>query len=145
MLGACPSSPSRCMLRAHWMCPCCTHITCSTCYYNYIHALYFSDAGNLEINSMTLTSELNSTLTLVLTLTCTSTGGPATDVTWMRNGKVLINDNAYSINSQKLIDSQSATYTHTLRVTERLVGEYQCNVSNNKPSSASRSLRVGGE
>ena len=94
---------------------------------------------------MTLTSELNFTLTLVLTLICTSTGGPATDVTWMRNGKVLINDNAYSINSQKLIDSQSATYTHTLRVTERLVGEYQCNVSNNKPSTASRSLRVGGE
>ena len=30
MAGVCPSSPSRCMLRAHWMCPCCAHINCSS-------------------------------------------------------------------------------------------------------------------
>ena len=30
MAGACPSSPSRCVLRAHWMCPCCAHVTCSS-------------------------------------------------------------------------------------------------------------------
>ena len=106
----------------------------------------FSDAGNLEVNSMTLTSELNSTLTLVFTLICTSTGGPATSVTWMRNGEVLLNDNStYNITSQILIDAVTATYNHTLTVTGSLVGEYECNVSNNKPSSASRSLRVVGE
>ena len=105
----------------------------------------FSDAGNLEVNSMTLTSELSFTLSMVFTLICTSTGGPATNVTWMRNGEVLINDNNYSITSQKLIDAETATYDHTLTVTGRLVGEYECNVSNNKPSSASRSLRVVGE
>ena len=110
----------------------------------YIHCI-FSDVGNLETNSMTLTSKLTSTLSLVFTLICTSTGGPATSVTWMRNGEVLINDNNYNITSQKLIDSRYATYNHILTVTGRLVGEYECNVSNNKPSSASRNLRVVGE
>ena len=145
MLGACPSSPSRCVLRAHWMCPCCAQITCSSCYYNYIHPLYFSDAGNLEINSMTLTSELDSTLTLVLTLTCTSTGGPTTTVSWTVNNHTVTEDSAHHITSQILTDPVTATYTHTLTVTGRLVGEYKCNVSNNKPSTASRSLRVRGE
>ena len=27
MAGACPSSPNRCVLCAHGMCPCCAHIT----------------------------------------------------------------------------------------------------------------------
>ena len=106
----------------------------------------FSDAGYLEVNSMTLTSKLTSTLTLVFILICTSTGGPATNVTWMRNGEVLINDNStYNITSQILTNATTATYNHTLMVTGRLVGEYECNVSNNKPSSASKSLRVVGE
>jgi len=30
MAGACSSFPSRCMLRAHLMCPCCAHVTCSS-------------------------------------------------------------------------------------------------------------------
>ena len=34
-----------------------------------------------------------------------------------------------------LDDPATARYTHTLTVTERLGGLYQCNVSNNKPSS----------
>ena len=34
-----------------------------------------------------------------------------------------------------LDDPETARYTHTLTVTERRGGLYQCNVSNNKPSS----------
>ena len=30
MAGVCPSSPSRYVLRRHWMCPCCAHINCSS-------------------------------------------------------------------------------------------------------------------
>ena len=29
--GACPLSPSRCVLGVHWMCPWCAHATCSFC------------------------------------------------------------------------------------------------------------------
>ena len=79
----------------------------------------------------------------VFTLTCTSTGGPATTVSWRRDGTMLSDDSTYSITSQ-VTDTETATYTHTLTVTGRLVGEYQCSVSNIRtPSGSSRSLTVG--
>ena len=79
----------------------------------------------------------------VFTLTCTSTGGPATTVSWRRDGTMLSDDNTYSITSQ-VTDTVTATYTHTLTVTGRLLGLYQCNVSNIRtPSGSSRSLTVG--
>ena len=54
-------------------------------------------------------------------------------------------DSAHNITSQVLTDAETATYTHTLVVTGRLVGEYQCTVSNNKPSTASGMLAVVGK
>ena len=79
----------------------------------------------------------------VFTLTCNSTGGPATTVSWRRDGTMLSDDSTYSITSQ-VTDTVTATYTHTLRVTGRLVGEYQCTVSNIRtPSGSTRSLTVG--
>ena len=91
-----------------------------------------------------LTSELNAT-TPTFTLTCTSTGGPATTVSWTVNNSAVIEDSAHNITSQVLTDLENATYTHTLMVTGRLVGEYECNVSNNKPSSASGVVAVVGK
>ena len=41
-----------------------------------------------------------------------------------------------------LDDPVTAQYTHTLTVTERQGGQYQCTVSNNKPSHNSTSLTV---
>ena len=38
----------------------------------------------------------------------------------------------------------TAQYTHTLTVTGRLGGQYQCNVTNNKPSSAIGFFNVQG-
>ena len=38
----------------------------------------------------------------------------------------------------------TAQYTHTLTVTERLGGQYQCTVTNNKPSTATAQLTVQG-
>ena len=90
-----------------------------------------------------LTSELNAT-TPTFNLTCISTGGPATTVTWTRNSRVVTDDIAHDITSQVLTDGETATYSHTLMVTGRLVGVYECNVSNNKPSSSSRMLAVVG-
>ena len=58
---------------------------------------------------------------------------------------MLSDDSAYSITSQ-VTDSVTATYTHTLTVTGRLVGGYQCSVSNIRtPSGSSRSLAVVGK
>ena len=72
-------------------------------------------------------------------LTCISTGGPATTVTWTRDSKevqggVTVLDNA-----------ETAQYTHTLTVTGRLPGQYTCTVSNNKPSTNARSRLVQGD
>ena len=44
-----------------------------------------------------------------------------------------------------LDDTESAQYTHTLTVTGRLPGQYQCNVSNNKPSTATKSFTMQGD
>ena len=63
-------------------------------------------------------------------LTCISTGGPATTVTWTRDSETV------SGGITVLNNAMTAKYTHTLTVTERLGGQYQCNVTNNKPSTA---------
>jgi len=73
------------------------------------------------------------------TLTCTSNGGPATNVTWSRDNETV------SGGMTALDDPMTAQYTHTLTVTGRLGGQYQCNVSNNKPSNGSASFTVEGK
>ena len=73
------------------------------------------------------------------TLTCTSTGGPATTVTWTRDSETV------SGGMTVLDDPVTAQYTHTLTVTGRLGGQYQCTVSNNRPSTDSASLVVKGK
>ena len=72
-----------------------------------------------------------------VTLTCISTGGPATTVTWTRDSTT-VTEGTETV----LDDPVTAQYTHTLNVTTG--GEYTCTVSNNKPSSNSASITVGG-
>ena len=67
------------------------------------------------------------------TLTCTSTGGPATTVTWTPMGNDVT----------QLQNTVSATYTHTLTVAGRVPGEYTCSVSNDR-GTATRSITVQG-
>ena len=73
------------------------------------------------------------------TLTCISTGGPATTVTWTRD-YTTVTEGTETV----LDDSVTAQYTHTLTVTGHLGGLYTCTVSSNKPSSASASITVTG-
>ena len=72
-----------------------------------------------------------------MTLTCISTGGPATTVTWTRDSTT-VTEGTETV----LDDPVTAQYTHTLTVTTG--GEYTCTVSNNKPSSASASITLAG-
>ena len=75
------------------------------------------------------------------TLTCISTGGPATTVIWTRDS-FMVTEGAQTV----LDDPVTAQYTHTLNVTEagRQGGLYTCTVANNKPSTASASATVHG-
>ena len=64
------------------------------------------------------------------TLTCTSTGGPPTSVTWWKNG-VPINTSLYQ-HSQRVVDTESATYENVLfdNGMSNFVGTFTCEVGN---------------
>ena len=87
---------------------------------------------------MTVNSDLNGA-SPQFTLTCISTGGPATTVTWTRDSATAMGD------AVTVLDiAVTATYTHTLTVTGRLGGLYQCTVSNAKPFEAVADFTVEG-
>ena len=69
-----------------------------------------------------------------LTLTCTSTGGPATTVTWRKNGAVVEVDGTIYHQSQRVVDTSTATYENTLSSTTNVnfVGNFTCSVSNSR-------------
>ena len=85
-----------------------------------------------------LTSEVDAA-TPVFTLTCTSTGGPATTVSWQRDGVVV------SGGITVVTDTVTATYTSTLAVTGRKTGNYCCVVANSRSTVISPMLPVQGE
>ena len=70
------------------------------------------------------------------TLTCISTGGPATTVTWTRDSVSVTGGN-----ETVLDNTVTSQYIHTLTVTG---GLYTCTVANNKPSNAVAQLTVEG-
>ena len=74
-----------------------------------------------------------------LALTCISTGGPATTVTWTRDSTTVTQGTQTVLN-----DPVAAQYIHTMTVTGALGGVYTCTVANNKPSTTSASLTVQG-
>ena len=97
-------------------------------------------AGDVTIPggmNFTVDSDLNGE-SPQFTLTCTSTGGPATTVNWTRDSETV------SGGMTVLDDPVTAQYTHTLTVTGRLGGQYQCTVSNNRPSQDSANFTVQG-
>ena len=84
--------------------------------------------------TLTVDSDLNGA-SPQFTLTCISTSGPATTVTWTRDSGEVVGDT-----ETVLDDPVTAQYTHTLNVTERLGGLYTCTVTNDKPSTASATI-----
>ena len=88
--------------------------------------------------TFTVDSDLNGA-SPQFTLTCISTGGPATTATWTRNS-----DNVTEGTQTVLDDRVTAQYTHTLTVTGRLGGLYTCTVANDKPSEDSAQFYVQG-
>ena len=78
------------------------------------------------------------------TLTCTSTGGPATAVTWRRDGE-LITLNATYQQTKRVVDPVVGTY-HTLLTIDPsvdIMGGYNCTVENAR-GSGSATLIIAG-
>ena len=71
------------------------------------------------------------------TLTCTSTGGPATNVTWKRDG-VVITLNATYHQTKRVVDPVAGTYQTvlTIGVQSDIVGTYNCTVENARGGSS---------
>ena len=69
------------------------------------------------------------------TLTCISTGGPATTVIWTRDTTPVTEGN-----ETVLLNPITAEYVHTLKVTGDVRGRYTCTVANNKPSKVSATM-----
>ena len=97
----------------------------------------FLITGDIVISGeLTVNSGLNGA-SPQFTLTCTSTSGPAINVTWTRDSE-LITQGTKTV----LVNYSTARYIHSLIITTG--GEYKCSVTNTKPSSATASLTVKG-
>ena len=98
--------------------------------------------GDITISGgavFTVDSDLNGTSSPQFSLTCISTGGPATTVTWTRDSDTVTEG------TETVLDNPvTAQYTHTLTVTGRLGGLYTCTVTNDKPSEAMADIAVKG-
>ena len=106
----------------------------------HVNYMYFV-SGDITVSSnvtFTLDSDLNEA-SPQFTLTCISTGGPATTVTWTRDSVTVTEGN-----ETVLDDRVTSQYNHTLTVTGRLGGDYKCTVANNIPSNALAQLVVQG-
>ena len=73
---------------------------------------------------------------LLVTLTCFTTHGPATNVTWTRDSEEI--DGGLTV----LESGSNARYSHTLyNATE---GVYNCTVQNDKPSEVTAEVNLAG-
>ena len=106
-------------------------------YYNTLHPVF---VGDITLSDTIEFTSIDEDSTPQFTLTCISTGGPATTVTWTRDSVTITEG------TETMLDNNiTAQYTHTLTMTGRLGGLYTCTVANNKPSNDSSSLRVKGK
>ena len=90
---------------------------------------------------VTLSGGMNFTLnsdTTEFTLTCNSTGGPATTVQWTRNNELVTGGNTI------LVNGVTGVSINTLLVTGWVEGLYKCTVENEFSSQSSAELNVKG-
>ena len=80
---------------------------------------------------------------LSLTLYCTTTGGPVTNVTWSRDGELLYVDGTTYKQTQTVVDMVSAIYENTLTLGSEVGGNYSCLVDNSI-SSQTTSIAIEG-
>ena len=83
------------------------------------------------------------------TLTCTSTGGPATNVTWRRDGVVITLNATTHQQTKRVVDPVNGTYQTLLTIDRSvgqsdIVGTYNCTVGNARGGS-SQTVVVPGE
>ena len=106
-------------------------IVFSLMYHNLLHCC--QHAGSPNVTSLIFNSSSN-------ILTCTSTGGPATVVTWKRDGSVITLNATYQ-QTKRVVDSVAGTYQTVLTIDHsvdqsNIVGTYNCMVENVRGKSS---------
>ena len=102
--------------------------------------LLYPCAGSPSITSLTFDDQFR-------TLTCTSTGGPATTVSWRRDGVVITLNATYQQQTKRIVDPINGTYQTVLTIdpsVDHMVGTYTCTVENIRGES-SETVVVPGE
>ena len=92
-----------------------------------LYHLYPDHAGSPTVTSLTFDEQTR-------TLVCTSTGGPATNVTWRRDGVVITLNDTHQ-QTKRLVDSGNSTYQTVLTIDPSvrwsdIVGTYNCTAEN---------------
>ena len=108
-------------------------------YFSHTVIMSYPCAGSPNVTSLTFDGQSR-------TLTCTSTGGPATSVIWRRDG-VVITLNATYQQTKRLVDPVNGTYQTVLTIDTSvgwIVGIYDCTVENVRGGS-SKTVVVPGE
>ena len=80
-------------------------------------------------------------------LSCTSTGGPPTTVTWTKNRQLLNIDGITHTQTQRIIDASSSTFVTTIFIHHRpdlsvIVGNYSCLVNNSRVTTMGMNQRT---
>ena len=83
------------------------------------------------------------------TLTCISTGGPATTVTWRRDGAVVTLNDTYQ-QTKRVVDPVAGTYQTVLTIDQSVdhsdvLGTYICTVENVRGSTSMTKAVTAGE
>ena len=108
-----------------------------------LHSVAYSSGAvtSIDLLQFSLTADPS-----VFTLTCVSTGGPATTVTWTRDGSNVPYD-ATHVLTQTVTDQLNIVYSNVLTVTGSESGIYMCSVTNARtaPPIVSAPLTVVGE
>ena len=104
------------------------------CVISYISWILFSNFLTGTFTTVTITFEIQTELTAdppQFALVCRTEGGPASTITWERDGVTIQDDNNHST-SQIVVNAESAVYHNVLVVTERQGGVYRCTAMNSK-------------
>ena len=100
--------------------------------------------GILFVGIPTLSADSLSYSTSSGTLSCVSTGGPASTVSWRKDG-VPITSSSYT-QSQIVVDTETATYHNLLSISSSNIrdynGTFSCTVSNSRGHSMEVSTTI---
>ena len=109
-------------------------LNCSIVFSLMYHNLHCCQhAGSPNVTSLIFNSSSN-------TFTCTSTGGPATVVTWKRDGSVITLNATYQ-QTKRVVDTVAGTYQTVLTIDPSvdqsdIFGSYNCTVENARGKSS---------